>query len=163
MSNDDKNKTDDAAEESAAESKSDEKKSEGLKGPRPYTRPIPADWWLKRGSYLAFMIREFTAIFVAAYVLLLLCMAYKFGQGAKEFNAFIQGFNSPFWYAFHGICLLASVFHTTTWFNVAPKALVIQIGEEKVPGVLVAAGHYAGWVGASAVMTWFMMGMPGWN
>ncbi|MGH9783716.1 MAG: fumarate reductase subunit C, partial [Terriglobia bacterium] len=41
---------------------------------KPYVRPISAGWWLKRSSYLLFMLRELSSVFVAGYVVLFLLM-----------------------------------------------------------------------------------------
>ena len=35
-----------------------------------YQPSMPATWWLKKGSYFLFMMREFSSLFIAAFVLL---------------------------------------------------------------------------------------------
>ena len=37
-------------------------------------RPMPTTWWLGKKSYLLFMVRELTCVFVGAYALLLLVL-----------------------------------------------------------------------------------------
>ena len=124
---------------------------------RPYVRPFPKDWWLARRPYTLFMLREFTAVAAAAYAVLLLVMLYKFKQGAKEFNEFMDALQSPVSLVLHGVILIAVLYHTITWFNLTPKALVIRIGEERVPGALIAGVNYVVWVVASALLAWIIL------
>src|SRR5262245_7971808 len=49
--------------------------------PKPYTRPMPAGWWLRKRAYFWFMMRELTAVFVAAYCVMLLYMLWKVKSG----------------------------------------------------------------------------------
>jgi fumarate reductase subunit C len=39
-----------------------------------------------------------------------------------------------------------------TWFNLTPKALPLQVGEEFVPDWIIAGAHYAGWAVVSVVI-----------
>ena len=50
------------------------------------------------------------------------------------------------------IALFFVVFHTVTWFNLAPKALAIRAGGKRVPSLLVAAPNYVVWVAVSAAV-----------
>jgi fumarate reductase subunit C len=56
------------------------------------------------------------------------------------------------------ISLLFIVFHAITWFNLAPKAMVVHVGHTRVPGFLIAASNYAAWVVASAVVLGLVLG-----
>ena len=55
------------------------------------------------------------------------------------------------------VSLLFVIFHTVTFFDAAPQAMVVKVGPTSVPGSLVLAGHYAGWVAASAVVCWLLL------
>src|SRR5262245_47829026 len=118
---------------------------------KPYTRPVSYSWWLSRFAYTKFMLRELTALAVAGYAIVLVCMVSSLGAGPEAFAEFVEALKSPLALAFHGIALAAALFHTATWFNAAPKALVVQIGENKVPGTIIAGGMYVAWLVASAV------------
>ena len=121
---------------------------------KPYVRPMPKTWWLKRWPYFLFMLRELTAVFVGAYAILLLVMLYKFGQGEAAFNNFLDMLKHPVSIALHAVALLAALYHTITWFNLTPQALVVQIGETRVPGVLIAGIHYVAWIAVSGLIAW---------
>jgi fumarate reductase subunit C len=114
--------------------------------PGEYRRPWPADWWLRRPSYFLFMLREFTALFVGAYALLLLILA---ALGRDAFAAVVQ---SPLNMVLHGIALPMVLYHTVTWLNLTPKVIVLWRGEERVSPRLIAAAHYAAWLVLSAVL-----------
>ena len=123
----------------------------------PYHRPIPSTWWLKRRPYFFFMMRELTAFFVGVYCVILLVLVYKLGKGQEAYESMLEMLQNPLMIAFHAIALLFSLYHTITWFNLTPKAMVIQIGEKRVPGVLLAGGNYVAWLALSTLLVWFMV------
>lgn len=125
---------------------------------KPYVRSIPWTWWLKRRPYTLFMLREFSAVFVAAYAVLLLVMLYKFGQGEEAFDGFLAMLKTPMSRVLHVVAFLFILLHTISWFNLTPQAMVIQIGERKVPGVLIAGINYLVWIVVSAVVAWIVLG-----
>jgi fumarate reductase subunit C len=47
------------------------------------------------------------------------------------------------------VVLAFSVHNATSWFNVTPKAMPVQIGEEFLPGKFIVLAHYAVWIVAS--------------
>ena len=122
-----------------------------------YIRKMQGNWWLTRRAYILFMVRELTAVFVGASAVLLLVGIWCFSEGAEPFNNFMELLQRPYFKAFHIVAFAAAVFHTCTWFNVTPKVLVVRIGENRVPGALIAAGHYAMWLAVSAVTAWLIL------
>ena len=50
--------------------------------------------------------------------------------------------------------LLAVLYHSITWFNLSPKAMVVRLGRWRVPDLMIAGGNYAAWFVISAVITW---------
>ncbi len=49
------------------------------------------------------------------------------------------------------------VFHTITWFNLAPSAMPVRLGGKRVPAVMVAAPSYVAWVVVSAFIGWLIL------
>ncbi len=123
----------------------------------PYHRPMPATWWLRNRAYLLFMVREFTSVFIAVYVILLLVMVRRLTQGPEAYDAYLQFLATPGMLVFHIVALLFALFHTITWFNILPKVVVIRLGEERVPGWIVAGVNYAAWVIVSGLIAWFVL------
>lgn len=117
-----------------------------------YIRPMPADWWLKKKSFMLFMIRELTCVFVGIYAFFLLMLASRLSDA----EAFAATLKSPLWITLQIIALPWVMFHTVTWLNLTPKVLVIWRGEDRVPAALIAGAHYFAWLIASVVLLWIV-------
>jgi len=123
-----------------------------------YHRPVSNTWWLKRKTYILFMIRELTSVFVAGYCIFLLVLVYNLTQGADAYGDFMAALKSPISVALHLITLIFVLYHTITWFNLTPKILVLYRGEERIPQGLVAGTFYVGWVVVSVIIAWLVLG-----
>lgn len=119
---------------------------------KPYMRKLPKWWWLRQGRHRIYMIRELTCVFIGAYTTVIVVGLMRLSQGRAEYDAFLDALHSPFWITFHLLAMLFALFHTVTWFGVAPKAMPLQIGEKKVPGGAIIVAHYAGWIVVSAAV-----------
>ena len=126
---------------------------------KPYHRPFPNTWWLKRRPYFLFMIRELTAIFVGGYCVFLLFFIHKVSQGPEAYAQMIEGLKSPVSIILHLIALAFAIYHSVTWFNLTPKIIVLQIGEERVPPFLIAGVNFAAWLGLSVILAWVIIGV----
>ncbi len=122
-----------------------------------YVRPFPNTWWLKRRSYLIYMVRELTSVFVLAYAIVLLVMVAR-AQSAASFASFYEWLQSPASVILHVVLLVMVLFHAITWIALTPKVLIIWRGEQRVSGVLIAGAHYAAWLVMSAVIAWIVLG-----
>ena len=122
-----------------------------------YIRKVPNTWWLKRKPYTLFILRELTCVAVAGYCAFLLYLMYALGQGPEAYSAAIGLISSPTSFGLHVVGLILVLYHTVTWFNLTPRVIVIHIGEEKVPAVLVAGAHYAGWLAVSGIVAWLLL------
>ena len=119
---------------------------------RPYPRTVSKTWWLKRWPYRIFMLRELSAVFVAAYVVLLLVLVTKVHDGASAFEGYLDTLQSPGLIGFHVVALLFVMLHAITWFQAVPKGLPIRRGEERVPPAAIIGASYAGWLVVSVVV-----------
>lgn len=119
---------------------------------KPYMRKFPKWWWLKQGRYRTYMIRELTCIFIGAYSIVIVVGLMRLSQGRAEYDAFLDALHRPLWITFHLLAILFALFHTVTWFGVAPKAMPLQIGEIRVPGAAIIMAHYAGWIVVSVAV-----------
>ena len=125
--------------------------------PRWFRRRVSTYWWLQRRSYLAFILRELSSIFVAWFVVYVLLLVRAVSQGALNYEAFLQWSARPAVLGLNVISLFFIVFHAMTWFNLAPQAMVVRVGGKPVPGVLIAASNYAAWAVASAFIAWLFV------
>jgi fumarate reductase subunit C len=119
----------------------------------PYIREVPkVSWFFDHPRYLRYMAREITCLFVGAYTLLLVVGLVRLSQGQAAYEAFLEALKSPASIAFHVLALCFSIYHSATWFNLTPKALPVQIGEEFLPGWVIAGLHYVIWIVVSVAV-----------
>ena len=125
---------------------------------KPYVRPMPATWWLRRQSYFLFMMREFSSVFIAVYVVMFLVMIDRLSQGREAYEQYMEGLKSPLAILFHVLALAFALLHTVTWFQATPKAMAVWKGEERVPASMLIIPNYVAWAVASAVIAWIVLG-----
>ena len=122
-----------------------------------YIKRVPILWWTRRWVDIRFITRELTSVFVAGYVLIFLFYIRAVSQGPDAFAIFSAKLTSPLSVAVHCFALVALMYHSITWFNLAPKAMVVKIGDNKIPGVLIALVNYVGWAVISIVIIWLVL------
>ena len=101
--------------------------------PRPYRPRMSTYWWLKRGSYLAFILRELSSIFVAWFVVYLLMLLHAVSQGNTSYQEFLSWSGTTGILLLNIVSLLFIVFHAITWFNLAPQAIVVRLKGKRIP------------------------------
>jgi fumarate reductase subunit C len=126
--------------------------------PRFHRTRVSTYWWLKRRSYLAFILRELSSIFVAWSVVFLLLLVRAVDQGEESYREFLTWSARPAILLLNLVSMCFVAFHAVTWFNLAPQALVVHWQGKRVPGPWIAAGNYAAWVLVSALVAWLMLG-----
>lgn len=120
---------------------------------RPYVQELSrTGWYFKHPRYMRYIAREVTCIFIGAYTLILLVGLMRLSQGQAQYEGFLAALQQPGSIVFHVVALGFSLYNTFTWFNVAPKALPIQVGDELWPDSVVAIAHYAVWAVLSLVV-----------
>ena len=125
----------------------------------PYRRPISATtWWLGKRNYVLFMLRELTSVFIAAFLIVYLIQLAQLAQGAEAYTAFLDRLASPGWIVFHLLVLVAALYHTITSFSLTPKLIVVPLGEERVPAVVLVGSGYVAWLVISAIIAWIVLG-----
>ncbi len=124
---------------------------------KPYVREYPNTWWLSRRPYFLFMLREFTAVFVAAYCVFLIYFVYKLSQGPDAYYGVIELLRSPLSIVLHIVAFLFAIYHSITWFNLTPKILILRFGEEQVPPFLISGANFVAWVVVSAIVAWIIL------
>jgi fumarate reductase subunit C len=116
---------------------------------RTYVRPM-AGWWQRNPFFMRYMAREVTALFVAAYALVLLAGLARLSQGPEAFEQWLDGLRSPFSVAFHVVLLAIFVYHTYSWFTIMPKTMApVVVGGKRlsnaaITGLGLAAAAVAG-------------------
>ena len=129
-----------------------------LYNPKQYRKRYPIFWWLEKLAYGKFITRELTSVAVGYVAILLMLEVWVLSKGQGAYERFENLLQSPAVLIFHGVVLLALLFHSVTWLNLAPRAMVLHLGRRRVPDAAVLAGHYAAWLGATALLTWYLVG-----
>jgi fumarate reductase subunit C len=152
--------------------------------PATYRQPVSRLWWLKKPTYLLFMLRELSCVFVAWSVVFLTMFVYAIGRGQDAYQRFLDWASSPVVVLVNIVALAFLILHTVTWFALTPQAMVvraprtgrqvvttrmehiggrivpaakvIQVGG-RVPAALVIASQYAGLVVVSAFIAWLVL------
>lgn len=122
-----------------------------------YRQPVARFWWLMRRSYLLFMLREISCVFVAWFVVYLLLLVNAVGAGRDSYLRFLEWSANPLVVSLNIVALIFLLLHAVTWFGLAPRAIVLHIRGNRVPAPAILAGHYAAWLAVSAVVAWLVM------
>ncbi|WP_330255919.1 fumarate reductase subunit C [Nocardia sp. NBC_00565] len=113
--------------------------------PRLYRKPISTFWWMRRRSYLIFVLRELSSVFVAWFVVYLLLLVNAVSSGSEQYQRFLNWSAGPGVVALNMIALLFVLLHTVTWFNLAPKAMVVRVRNRRIAPVVILGLHYLLW------------------
>jgi fumarate reductase subunit C len=112
---------------------------------KPYLREEGLSWIFRHPRYLRYMTREFSCLFIGAWTLMLVCALARLSEGPEAWASFLESLKSPLIIAFHVVALAFAVYHSITWFNLTPKALPLQIGEQFVPDAAISGAHFGAW------------------
>jgi fumarate reductase subunit C len=113
---------------------------------RLYHAPISHSWWLRKRSYFLFMLREFSSLFIAAFLVVLMVELYELGTGAEEYAACVARLASPGWLVFHGVVLAFAVYHSVTWFYTTSIVIEVRLGKLTLPRAVFTALNLAAWL-----------------
>ena len=107
-------------------------------------------WWNRDWPYRIFLLRELSAVAVAAYVVVLLLLYGAMASGDED--RYLDVLGHPAMVALHVVVLAFAVLHTATWFRALPKGLPLKIGGRRVPAGMLILASYAAWAAVSAVV-----------
>ena len=119
---------------------------------RPYVREETWRWIFRHPRYVRYMAREFSCLFIGAWTLLAVWGLKRLAEGPEAWAAFLAALKSPASIVFHVLALAFATYHSITWFNLTPKALPLQLGEEFVPDGVIAGAHFVVWAAVSLVV-----------
>ena len=119
----------------------------------PYVRNISRrQWWLGASLYRRYMLRELTSVFLGAYAFTLILGLWRLSLGAEAFGDWLAAMQSPVGLIYNLLILSAAVYHSCTWFNLTPKAMVLRIRGRKLPDLAIISFHYGAWLIVSFVL-----------
>jgi fumarate reductase subunit C len=124
----------------------------------PYVREITSEWIFRHPRYVRYLVREFSCLFIGAWTVMAVVGLGRLAEGQAAWEGFLAALRSPASVAFHLVALCFATYHSLTWFNLTPKALPVQVGEEFLPDWVIAGAHYAAWAIVSVALLFFAGG-----
>ena len=125
--------------------------------PKWYRRRVSVWWWLKKPSYARFVLREISSVFVALGALLVLWQVHALARGPQAWARLTERLSTPIFLGLHALALFFILFHTLTWFHLAPKAMVVRLGDRRVPDAAIVAANYLAWLFASGFVAFMLL------
>jgi len=120
---------------------------------RAYRRPVPGGWWLKKGHYFWYMVREFTALPIAFWLFWFLVEIGRLRNGAAGYHPL----NRAYFLVFSVLVLPFALYHSVTFLQLFGVVTRIPIGQRVVPSGLVTAALFAAWLVSSAVIAFLLV------
>ena len=93
-----------------------------------FKRDMSILWWTKRWSYIRFILRELTSVAVAFFSIEMIFLVLSISNGAEAYLAFVATLTKPIFVILNIIAFIGLIFHSSTWFDLAPKAMVVKVG-----------------------------------
>jgi succinate dehydrogenase subunit C len=126
--------------------------------PRWHRERVSTYWWLRQKGYLKFILREISSVFVAAFVVITLFQLNALRHGPEAYQHFQRWLRTPLALGINILCLGFVVFHTITWFNLAPHAIPpIKVAGRRLPAIAIAAPNFVLWALVSGVLIWAVL------
>ena len=128
--------------------------TEGLPATRVYRRPMAARWWTGKRHYFLYVVREFTSLPLALWLLWFL---YEVQRAQRGPSGYYPPSSIPF-VAFSVVVLLFALYHSITFLSLAGSILHFRVLDRPVPSRLVVLAQFAIWAVASAVIAAVLIG-----
>ncbi|MCV2489230.1 hypothetical protein OF117_07620 [Geodermatophilus sp. YIM 151500] len=123
---------------------------------RLYRPRVSTWWWTRKRSYLVFVMRELSSVFVAWFVVYLLFLVHAVGRGEAAYLRFLDWAASPWVTLLNVVALAFVLLHAVTWFALTPQAMAVRVAGRTVPPVHIIAGQYTGLVVVSGFVLWLV-------
>ena len=127
--------------------------------PKLYRRRIPISWWVHKWIHMQFILRELTSLFVAFYAIMLLLYVNAIAGGEAEYGAFLEWLESSLSIALHVVAFVMVLFHSITWFRLAPAAMVLRVRGWRIPPWCIMGANFMAWGIVSALLIWILLGI----
>jgi fumarate reductase subunit C len=108
-------------------------------GSRAYPNQLPASWWRRNRRYFLYLIREFTAVPIAIWMLWFLVEIARARGGAAGY----QAPGGPAFVALSAVCLVFALWHSFTFLRLSGLIVRIPLGQRTVPAPVIVAGSFA--------------------
>jgi fumarate reductase subunit C len=119
-----------------------------------YRSKMGAGWWTRKRHYFLYMVREFTALPLALWLLWLVYEIYRAGRGPSGYypptsTAFV---------IFSVICLPFALYHSFTFLKLAGVILHVKVLDKPLPSGVIVAAMFGMWFVASVLIGAILIG-----
>lgn len=119
---------------------------------KPYVREVKADWWKNLGFYKFYMFRESTAVPAVWFSIVLIIGLFSLKGGPASWESFVGFLQNPIVMVMNIITLVMALVHTKTWFDLAPKAANVVVGDDKLGSKPIVTGFWVVMIVVSLVI-----------
>ena len=122
--------------------------------PRVFKPQMARGWWLRQRHYFLYIVREFTAVPLALWLLWLLYEIQRASTGPKGYYPP----SSPAFVVFSVIVLGFALYHSYTFLSLAGVIINIKLFDKPIPSRVIVLSQFAAWFVASAVIAAVLIG-----
>jgi fumarate reductase subunit C len=115
---------------------------------------MPSAWWTRNRHYFLYVVREFTALPLALWLLWLLVEIKQAGNGPAGYAPH----SSTAFVIFSVICLLFALYHSVTFLSLAGVIIHLKVVDRPVPSRAIVLTMFGLWFLASAVIAAVLIG-----
>jgi fumarate reductase subunit C len=116
---------------------------------------MPANWWTRSRHYFLYVVREFTALPLAVWLLWLLVEIKRAGDGPARYAPH----GSAVFVIFSVVVLAFSLYHSVTFLSLSGLIIRVRVLDRNLPSGLITLAMFGLWAVASAliafVLIWF--------
>lgn len=109
---------------------------------------MPRGWWTRRAHYFWYIVREFTSLPLALWLLWLLVEVRRAQDGPAGYHPH----SSLGFVIFSAIVLLFALYHSYTFLTLAGAILHFNVGDRPVSSRLIVLAQFGLWAAASVVV-----------
>ena len=109
---------------------------------------MPRWWWTRRPHYFWYIVREFTSLPLALWLLWLLVEIRRAQDGPTGYHPH----SSLGFVIFSVIVLLFALYHSVTFLSLAGAILHFNVADRPIPSQLIVLSQFGAWAAASAVV-----------
>ena len=122
--------------------------------PRSYRWSMPSTWWTRKRHYVLYMLREFTAVPMAAWLIWLLVEIKRAGNGP----ALYAPSGSTAFVIFSVVCFVFASYHSYTFLKLAGVIIHIKLLDRVVPPRAIVLTMFGAWAVASIAIGAVLIG-----
>ncbi|TMC88615.1 MAG: hypothetical protein E6J12_11010 [Chloroflexi bacterium] len=120
---------------------------------REYRWVMPRGWWTRRANYFWYIVREFTSLPLAVWLLWFLVEVQRAQNGPKGYAPH----SSAAFVIFSVICLGFALYHSITFLSLAGVILHFKVLDRPIPSRLVVLSQFGAWAAISAVIAFVLI------